>query len=302
MSVVKSRRAAVAALALALATASCGGDEVLGTPDIAACTAGTLTPGAPKAGAISEESCSLWFDYYYDFYQSESWTVNTRANTTYIVRVVPTGEGAANTWVGDVALFRRNAAGDPVFAGGNWGSYGPVNVNGGRPLELIFGSPRAMTVSVRVLGYTPGPYEIELLACPTVRLAVGGDAVTQEFTADGCALLSEGGQSPAPTPVRFWSFEGDSAVSYTTTVTRTAGTSNFRGRVRGPDLDFGCYLPLCTTVATTTGAGPYSVARTPSVDGTYTVAVYQQTAGTLTASVRVVTTAGAVMSPTAAAR
>lgn len=306
MFAVKYHRAVLTALASAVLLAGCGGDNVLGSPDVGACTAGSLSAGATKSGAITAESCLLWHDYEYEFYLSESWTVRTKANTVYIVRLVPVAaDGGANTFDGEVAVFARNEAGDHSYGTGYWDEYGTPNVNGGASQELIFSSPKAMTVSLRVFSYSEtevGNYEIELIACPAERIEVGAAAVEQVFDAEGCALLSDGSQSPAPTPVRFWLFPADSGVSYTTTFTRVSGTSTMRGRLRGPDLDFGCYTGNCIGSSTITGTGPFDLVRTPEADGLYTLMMYQQTAGTLTGSARVVTTPVVVMAPTAAQR
>ena len=301
MSVVKYRRAAVVALAFSLGAAACGGDDVLGTPDVAACTAGTLTAGKTDTSAVTAESCLMWHDYDYELYRAESWTLRTEANTAYIVRAKALIDGSGDTtFYGDVSVFARNAAGDPVFATGYWSHYGTVSSDNGRSTETIFTSAKPTTVSIRVSSYAgyEGPYAIELIACPMLKLTVGAPAVTQEFTADDCALLSTGGQLPNPTPVRFWSFDADADVSYTATFTRTAGTSNIFGRLRGPGLDFGCYTGACIASSTSTGAGPYSLIRTPTVAGNYTLAILQQTAGTLTASAQVVTTPVVVMAAT----
>jgi hypothetical protein len=306
MFAVKYPRATFAALASAVVLAGCGGDTVLGSPDVAACTAGSLSTGSTKSGAVSAESCLLWHDYNYEFYLSESWTIRTKANTVYIVRMVPVAaDGGANTFDGEIAVYARNEAGDQSYATGYWGDYGTPNVNGGESQELIFSSPKATTVSLRVFAYSEaevGSYELELIACSAERVEVGEAAVEQEFDDEGCALLTDGGQLPAPTPVRFWMFAGDADVSYTATFTRVSGTSNIRGRMRGPDLDFGCYTGSCIGSSTGTGAGPFNIIRTPSVDGVYTLAMYQQTAGTLTGSARVVTTPVVLMAPTAAQR
>lgn len=302
MTVVKSRRAAFAVLLMGVVAAGCGGDEVLGTPDVAACTAGTLTEGSTKSGAITAESCELWHDYEYEELPSESWTVKTKANTTYIVRVTPTGAGAANTFRGEASVFRRNAAGDVVYATGYWSTFGPANASGGTATELVFASPRATTVSVRVHAYDFGPYDIELVACPTIPLELGAPAVTQEFSEDDCVLKSWGGMLPTPAPVRFWSFKADSGVSHTVTVTRTAGSATFYGIWTGPDMDFGCYTGSCISTGGGIGAGPYNIVRTPIVDATYTIAITQWSAGTLTASARAITTPVTLMDATAGQR
>lgn len=290
MSVVKSRPTASAVLVLSLGLAACGGDDVLGTPDVAACTAGTLTEGSIKSGAITAESCELWEDYEFEFLRAESWTVNTKANTAYIVRVVPTGAGAANTFAGFPSLYRRNAAGDLAYATGYWSSYGPVNANGGQSMEMIFSSPRATTVSVRVSATQPGPYDIELVACPITPIDVGAPPSTQEFTADDCVSRSWGGLLPEPTPLRFWSFRADSGVSHTVTVARTAGAASFYGLWTGPDMDFGCYTGSCISTGSGIGGSSYNLVRTPLVDATYTIAIAKWDAGALTASARVITT------------
>ena len=56
-------------------------------------------------------------------------------------------------------------------------------------------------------------------------------------------------------------------------------------RVGGPDLDYGCYTGDCTFTQSATNAGPHVLTGTIEVTGWFTVVVYQQTAGTLTATV-----------------
>lgn len=294
MRIAKYGRATLATVALAALAVGCGDDTVLGAPDVAACTAGTLSAGDTKSGAIDASSCRMWHDYYYGRYLSESWTIHAKANTAYIARLIPKADAeGVNTFNGELAVFGRNGAGDAGFATGYWGSFGTPNTSGGYSVELIFTTTEATTVSLRAFAWADvytGSYDIELIACPVQKIAVGAPATAQEFDAEGCGLLSDGLQSPAATPVRFWSFDGNAGTSYTTTFTRVAGTSVFRGRQRGPNLDFGCYTGSCIANSTGTGIGPSTIVRTPLVTGSYTVAVLQQTAGTLTASVGVART------------
>lgn len=282
------RSATVTALALAIVSASCGDDESLGAPDAKSCTRGSISTGRTVEGKIDEESCMLWNDYDYELLPAESWTFQTSANRAYIVRLTPIEDDeAVNNFNGELQVYGRNEAGDAYYATGYWDTFGTPNGNGGSAQELIFTSRESERVSIRVHSYSladSGAYELEIISCPMPRIAAGTTSSEVEFTAD-CALESEG--VAPPTAVAFFNFTANVDDDIDVTATRTAGTSTMRMRVRGPDLDFGCYTGNCVSSSSATGVGPLTLSPTFDRGGNFTVAVYQATVGTLTATVGV---------------
>ncbi|HKS07671.1 MAG TPA: hypothetical protein VJR92_15320 [Gemmatimonadaceae bacterium] len=283
------RSATLTALALAVFSASCGDDESLGAPDAKSCTRGSLSVDRTVEGKVDAESCVLWDDYNYDLYPAESWTFQTSANKAYIVRLVPIEDDeAVNNFNGEMEVYARNDEGDAYYATGYWDTYGVANGNGGVSQELVFTSRKSERVSIRVNAYSAadtGAYELTVISCPMPHIAAGATSAAVEFNAD-CALESEG--VTPPTPVAFFNFDANIDDDIDVTATRTAGTSTMRFRVRGPDLDFGCYTASCTSISSATGVGPLTLSPNFDRSGNFTVAVYQATVGTLTATVGVV--------------
>jgi hypothetical protein len=285
-----SRGAAVAALSLTLMVA-CDKDEVLGPPDVAACTSGALTVGETTTGALDESSCLLWYDGIFDVTPAESWSFRTAANTAYIVRLRPIADADGTSELdADLQLFGRSENGDAHFATGSWRSFAfsdddDVDLFG---QELIFSTLTAQTVSIRVQANDDeslGAYELELLSCAMVAVAPGTASAPVALT-DDCELLSEAAPG-VPGRVAFFSFVTGQGEEPELRVTRTGGEASMQVRVNGPGLDGSCWSNRCPSASTITGAGPFDLEPEITVAGYYTVMVLQRTAGSLTASVRV---------------
>ena len=284
MSLPQLPRRKIALAAAMLLALSCSGDDILGSPDGKSCTVGSLKAGDLKDGAVDVDDCLLFDDQQDVPNLAESWSLSAKASTAYIVRLVPTGVGAANTWDGGLYLYARNDAGDAYFASGDNGDYGTTNVNGGRSKEMVFTVTQDRTVSIRVQSYSEievGTYTIELLTCPVVSVATGTTSAPVVF--DGECTMMTGG-ALIETPVAFFNFEAPEGTSAILTATRTAGTSEMRIRAGGPDLDFNCWGGDCSYAASTQGAGPLTLTPTIYTSGIFTAILFQQTAGTLTAT------------------
>lgn len=281
------RGATTVALALLLA-AACGGDDVLGPPDALRCVDGTLAAGRVDTARVGAASCTLWSDYLGEFTPAASWTLRTRPNTAYIVRMTPiAGANGLNTLAADLDLYGRNAQGDATFATGNYASFGPTNGNGGRGEQLVIASRRAAVVSVRVQSHSAadsGSYSLEVIACPLVAVAQG--ATSPEVTLDDdCTLRT--GLATDSVRVAFFSYPAGTDEDVDVIATRTAGDATMRLRVRGPDLDVACYGSECTSSLSVVGAGPFTLQPAYHLDGHFTAILTQESAGTLTATLRV---------------
>src|SRR5689334_20941720 len=92
--------ALVPTLLLALACSS----DLLAAPDGVECTRGSIGTGAPKYGEITDQSCLIWSDWNYTDNRSESWTLDAKANSAYVVRLVAIDEGGdSTTFDGDLS-------------------------------------------------------------------------------------------------------------------------------------------------------------------------------------------------------
>lgn len=297
-----SRSATVIALALLLA-AACSGDEVLGPPDAATCTEGTLATGRVETARIGAASCALWSDYLEEVTPAASWTLRTKPNTAYLVRLTPVADSnGLNTLAADLDLYARNAQGDAHFATGYFRSFGPLNGNGGRGLQLLVASRRAQTFSVRVQSYSvadSGHYTLEVIACPLVEVAQG--ATSAEVTlGDACALRT--GPGTDSVRVAFFSYPAAPGADVDLVATRTAGDATMRLHVQGPDLDTSCYGSECTSASTAVGAGPFTLQPAYYLDGHFTAILTQESAGTLSATLQVTSPPAAIAATTPAAR
>lgn len=260
-----------AALLATAVLAACSGNDVLAPPDGTACTVGSVAPGDSVSGQIDAKSCSVWSDYNYDRTIAESWTLNAKAHTGYVVRVYHRADTAAfDNWKGDVWLYARNAQGDAQFSTGWWNSFGTNNGNGGENEELLFTSVTDQTVSIRVEASTPadsGAYTIVVESCAAP--AITNQAVSAPVAVDSaCEMLSANGGSGGH--VAFWTFPNDTLFGTQVTFTRTAGSGGFIPNVNGEGLDFGCYGDYCTGTNSADTAGPITISPTLYLQGTYT--------------------------------
>lgn len=297
------RGALLAVLSLALLAVACDGDDVLGPPDAARCTVGTLAVGTVAGGRIGSDSCTLWGEDLYQATPAESWTFRTAANTVYMVRLTPVADTVGgNTLAANIDLYDRNVHGDSYYATGRLNSYGPVNASGGRAQQLVFASRAAETVSLRVQSWAAedsGSYTLEVIACPLVQLTLGVTSAPVTLD-DGCTLRT--GTGTDSVRAAFFDFPADADADIDVTANRTAGTASMRLSVRGPDRDVGCYGGNCTASVSATGTGPITLQPTFRADGHFTAILTQETAGTLTAIVRATTPPEAVVAPSLTGR
>jgi hypothetical protein len=129
-----------------LGAAACAGDEILAPIDGTRCTAGTLREDRPVEGAVTSKSCVLWSHWEYEFVPTESWTLDMKANTAYIVRLLPTEvTPGVVPWRGNLTVYARNAYGDVEFASESDYTFGPNNRN----REIVLTTDVARSVSVR---------------------------------------------------------------------------------------------------------------------------------------------------------
>lgn len=286
-----SRGTALAVLSLTQLIVACDKDEVLGPPDVTACTSGALSVGKSVSGALDESSCLMWNDARFTVTPAESWSFRTAANTAYIVRLRPiAGADGASELDADVQVFGRSENGDAHFATGSWSSFAftdekDVNLLG---RELIFSTLAPQSVSIRVQAdgnESLGTYQLELLSCPMVPVAPGTASEPVALT-DDCELVSEA-EPNVPGRVAFFSFVAEQGEAPEVRVTRTAGDADMQVRINGPGLDGSCWTERCPLASTITGAGPFDLEPDITAPGYYTVMVLQRTAGALTASVRV---------------
>ena len=258
-----------AALLSSAVLAACGGNDVLAPPDGTACTVGTVAPGDSLDGGLGASSCSVWSDQNSVQTTAASWTLHAKAHTAYVVRVYHRADTAAfDNWLGDVWLYARNAAGDAEWAGGEIGSFGSPNTNGGYSRELVFASAKAQTVSIRIEASSPadtGLYTIVVESCGAPALA---NAVTSAPMAveGSCAMLIDNVSGHTA----FWTFTGDTLNGNSVTFTRTSGSGLFASVVSGEGLDFDCYSSQCTYDAVGDSIGPVTIYPTLNLPGTFT--------------------------------
>lgn len=281
------RLAAVTALALSMGVLASCSDEFLAPPDGTACTVGTISPGDSVTGAVTGASCEVVSDYY-DGGQTlaESWTLNAKAHTAYIVTLFHVADTAGfDNWKGDLFLYGRNAAGDAEWSTGVWNNFGATNLNGGANQEMVFVSSKDQVVSLRIESSSPadtGHYSLQVESCaaPVLKDSVTSAAVD---VAEGChsRVLIGGMQSRAA----FWTFKGDTLTDPAVTFTRTAGDANFRSWVSGPELDVPCWTDYCSYMSVGASAGPVELSPTIYLNGTFAafVAIPADSTATVTA-------------------
>lgn len=276
---------AVAALSTA-ALAACGGDDVLGPPDGAGCTAGSIAPGDSVTGAVTSSSCEAFDVSTYNLTYAESWTLHMAKNTAYVVRLRHEASAdVADNWEGDLQVYARNAQGDVNFLTGWWDSFGSANGNGGENEELFLASPTDRTVSLRVSATSKadtGAYSLVVHSCPMVALSAPADTVSIDLSA-GCEALTI---DALPTRLSFWTFRADSAVQDTTKIDRTAGTGSFSARVASPAFDLNNWTDDHTSANAGFGTSA-TLTLTPTVPGPVAgwIAVRSDSAATVSLSI-----------------
>lgn len=285
-------RAILIALLFSVTAVACR-DEVLGPPDAASCTVGTIRAGERVTGRVDGRSCDMWNDYHADVSPAESWQLQVEPGKAYIVRLEPRAIGAdsSNTFRGALYAWARNRDGDGGFAAGYQNSYGPVNGNNGQARQMVFVPGRAQRISLRVQTFEPtdtGAYALEVITCPVRHVEIGATSPAVTL-ADSCAYRA--GAALDSIRVTFFSFDAAEDTELQVTATRTAGDANLRMRVGGPDLDFSCYTDDCTQIGTGSTAGPATLTPTFRETGRFAAMLSQETAGSLTVTVGVASTA-----------
>jgi len=236
------------ALAGILATAAlgaCGGDDVLAPPDGTACTAGSVSPGDSVVGSLTSTSCEVFNIDDYGLTVAESWTLNVKKGTAYVIRVRhQSAPGLADAIGYDLLTYGRNPQGDATFLTGWWDSFGTNNGAGGYNEEMFFTATSDRTLSLRVQAYSPadtGAYSLTVHSCPMVMLDGAVDSATVDLS-HGCEALS---LTSLPVKASFFAFEADSVVTDTTTITRTDGAASFLSHAGHPGYDINCWNSDC---------------------------------------------------------
>ena len=254
-----------------LGAAACAGDEILAPIDGTRCTAGTLREDRPVEGAVTGESCVLWSHWEYEFVPTEAWTLDMKANTAYIVRLLPTEvTPGVVPWRGNLTVYARNAYGDVEFASESDYTFGPNNRN----REMVLTTDVARSVSVRAESWSAadtGAYTMEVVSCPLYTLTVDSLRTGLASTSGCLAKGMHGGG--APSRVTFTTFEAAQPGRFDVEFARTAGTGSLRATLAGPGLDFSHSLEQ--SYYNTSGAvtNTYTFAPDFEIPGRYTLAV-----------------------------
>jgi hypothetical protein len=277
------RPAALTALALSTCLlAACSGDDVLAPPDGVGCTAGTVSPGDSVKGAVTSTSCEVFDVSNYRLTYAESWTLNVKKGTAYVIRVRhESAPEMADNIDYDLHVFGRNAHGDATFLTGWWDSFGNNNGNGGQNQELFFTATSDRALSLRISADTKadtGAYSLTVHSCPLVFLTAPKDTVEVDLS-KGCEALS---LDFAQLKASFFAFQTDSSVQDTTWITRVAGDAYFVSHTATPGYDVNCWNSDCTSI-NNSWATAITNRHTPAVP-TYTVgwaAVHTDSAATV---------------------
>lgn len=291
------RAAAVTAATCITLLAACGGDDVLGPPDGAKCTAGSVSPGDSIKSEITASSCEFWNDYDYEVNWGESWTLNAKANTAYIVRVRHVENDSAVDGIGArLRAYARNDQGDPIFATGTWYNFGPTNVNGFQHTEMFLATDVNRQFSIRIMvsdtAYA-GAYTLSVESCP-VRRMDGGESFTGVDVSAGChseSYLNNGRDYR----LAFFSYPGHPDSVFTTEGILTDGNGTLYPQASGPDLDIGCYTDDCLWFHPSNGVTSFSYAPTVNIEGRMTL--YVGVDADSAATINVTGTVGAVAAP-----
>lgn len=265
------RLSSTAVLGLALIAAACSGDDILGPPDAAACTAGTIAAGDSVSGNVSTSSCTLWSDYNYVETRAQSWTLHAQKNTAYIVRLRHQEDAHAfDNWKGDLVLYGRNAHGDPEFETGWWLNFGVANANGGVNEEMMLATDRDQTWSIRVESASTadtGAYTLSVEKCP-LRPITTDSGATGVDVATGCHSLTFAGGNKR---IAFFSYPGDTLSSFKVTSTRTAGSAFQYGEITGPDNDVSNWTDYSFSTSFSGDTTMTSTTYTPAAPGRQTL-------------------------------
>lgn len=233
--VIRRPLAVVSTATVLMLSVACEGDEILGPPDGGRCVAGRLTPDQTVTGRLGATSCVLWSPWTYDLVPADAWTLEARANTAYIIDLIPTDTlGGATPLGAALAAYARNAAGDVGLETGSDFAFG----TNGRNQELVLTTDAARTFSIRAEAFSPtdsGSYAIRVSSCPIRTLAFDTTASGIDSRL-GC--VARGLHAGATSRVSFLSYTNAEVGSTSVRYRRSAGTGGVRGYYAGYGADF----------------------------------------------------------------
>ena len=251
-------------LSAALLAAACSGNDVLAPPDGTACTLGSIAPGDSVKGELKASSCQTFSDMGYENVWFQSWTLQAKAHTAYVVRLnhVVNADSIDN-WAGDLYAYQRNDHGDAEWATGWYNQVGSTNGNGGYNEELYLATTAARTISLRVQvndTANVGAYTLTVTSCPYVTIDPSvSDSIASLDMTKGCLVQ---GWSTRPTRFSFIGFPADSLHDYLLHGSILTGGGTAFAHISGPDLDLGCYIDSCTWSHDVSGAPTFSLNTT----------------------------------------
>lgn len=246
------RTAALAAITCAALVTACG-DDVLGPPDGPFCTAGFIQPGDSVTSHVTAASCEAFDPDDYQVSNAESWTLQAKKNTAYVVRMYHVSDEGSDNLDAYLQAYRRGPSGEATFITSDWDNFGASNPNGGSNREMFILSDRDADISLRVQTNSSadtGAYALVVRSCPVTVL---NDTTTHTGIAlgTGCTSLS---YDNTPTTVRFFTFSSDSGTSVAVNIHRTAGEGTFASRLFGPGPDVACWNDDCVSTSLTYAA------------------------------------------------
>lgn len=254
-----------------LGAAACAGDEILAPIDGTRCTTGTLREDRPVEGAVTSKSCVLWSHWEYEFVPTESWTLNMKANTAYIIRLSPTEiTPGVVPWRGNLTVYTRNAYGDVGLESESNYAFGP----NGRGREIAITTDVARSVSIRAESWSiadTGAYSVEVVSCPLHRLTL--DSLQTGLSSTGGCLAKGMHGTGASSRVTFATFDAPQPGRFDVTFARTAGAGSLRGTLAGPGLDFANTLSQGYRAQSGTVTTTYTYSPSFELPGRYTLAV-----------------------------
>jgi hypothetical protein len=268
-----------------LLTAGCG-DGLFGPPDAPSCTRGAITPGDSVVSAITPASCTMFSPYEAAPVLAESWRLDARQNTAYVIRLRHVAdEAGADRIRANLLAYSSNAEGDPVLASWWQGDFGSPNARGGDNQEMMLAAHAARSFSLRVeitdISDT-GAYSLSVESCPIRSLPSGSDTVGLN-TANGCESLTYDSRRPAR--VAFAGFRAAVPGLHTLSVARSAGNGTMLGRFAGPDADLTGSLPRSMAAYAPFDQVAFALQGDIAIAGRYTLMIGVHPDSTATAAV-----------------
>lgn len=262
--------------------AACTGDEILGPPISGACVAGRVSSSEGSyEGRIDSSRCRVWSYWEYDFVSAEAWTLEAKAKTAYVIRVIPAGSATLTPPAVNLFAYGRNAAGDAALL-----TYGDRSFGvGDRNREMVLTVDSATTFSLRVeleADDDSTAYRLEVSSCPVLDLPL--DSLVRGINSNsGC--FARGTPGAARSRVTFLSVRNTALGPQTVWFRRTAGTASVRAQYAGYDADFAALLNMSFRTSTFVGI-EHQFTRNHSRIGRTTLAlgVHADSGATLEAS------------------